>query len=116
MTTSSIRPSVDGFRQFSRDGWTVVEISGEIDIACTPAIHRVLADHPSPGRLVIDLTRVVFIDVSGLTLLVAAWNRAQAGEGELRIVVTEGPVQRLLEITGYDTVFPLVGSLNDVGL
>ncbi|MDQ3484571.1 MAG: STAS domain-containing protein [Actinomycetota bacterium] len=115
MTASSIRPSVDGFRQFSRDGWTVVEISGEIDIARTPAIHRVLADHPSPGRLVIDLTRVVFMDVSGLTLLVAAWNRAQACEGEFRIVFTKGPVQRLLEITGYDTVLPLVGSLNDVG-
>ncbi len=104
-----------GFRQFSRGSWTVVEVIGEIDIACTPLIRRVLDDHPPPGRLVIDLTRVTFMDVSGLTVLVAAWKRAQAGGGELRVVVTEGPARRLLEITGYDTVFPLVGSLDDVG-
>jgi len=55
------------------------------------------------------------MDVSGLTVLVAAWKRAQAGGGELRVVVTEGPAQRLLEITGYDALLPLVGSLDDIG-
>lgn len=63
------------------DGGVVVEIRGEIDIACVDRLRGELVDvvaNRRPLRLVVDLMHVTFVDSTGLGALVAGRNAAQA--------------------------------------
>ena len=87
----------------------LIAASGELDIASTAelsAIFTMAAAGPQ-DTVVLDLTRVDFIDSSALgTILRAAQQLADAGK-RLHIVAAAGPVRRLLEITGSAQRFSL---------
>jgi len=56
-------------------------------------------------KLVVDLSRVEFIDSTGLGALIGAQRRAKEFDGDVRLVVKEGQILRLLRITGLLKVF-----------
>jgi anti-sigma B factor antagonist len=56
---------------------------------------------------------VSFIDSTGLGVLVGAVRDVRAGGGDLRLVVTQPQIIRLLEITGLDEVFNVRSSTSD---
>jgi anti-sigma B factor antagonist len=62
------------------------------------------------GTFVVDMTRTLFCDSSGLHILVAAYKRAQAEGGELRLAMPAG-VLRVFELTGVDRVIPTFTSV-----
>jgi anti-sigma B factor antagonist len=85
----------------------LVVASGELDISATPRLSTVLAvaSTTRAGRLVLDLTDVAFIDSTALgTILKAAAQLDEAGT-HLAVVVPEGPVRRLLEMTNLTQRF-----------
>jgi anti-sigma B factor antagonist len=82
------------------DGYEVLVVEGEIDIATAPrmiaALNEVLAAIESP--LVVDLSSVVFMDSTGLALLINARRRmVRRGHG-FAIVCPAGPIARVFEI------------------
>ena len=80
----------------------VVVLEGEIDLAAAPEAERKIADAEArePGRLVIDLREVTFMDSSGLRVLLTAHRRSeQAGRG-YALVKGGDAVARLLDVTG----------------
>ena len=87
----------------------LIVASGEIDIAATPRLSTLLAmvaARPG-GRLVLDLSDVTFIDSTALgTILKAAAQLDETGT-LLAVVVPEGPVRRLLEMTNLTQRFRL---------
>ncbi|UNS97943.1 anti-sigma factor antagonist [Streptomyces tubbatahanensis] len=92
---------------------TVVELSGEIDLAVvlatTPQLYALTA---APARrLVADLRPVTFIDCSGLALLVDIRSRVLAGGGTFTLVCADARVLRLLRITGLADVLAPVPTL-----
>ena len=75
-------------------------MEGEIDIATAPrmiaAINEAVADVAAP--LVVDLSDVVFMDSTGLALLMNARRRVvRLGQG-FAIVCPGGPISRVFEI------------------
>ena len=82
------------------DGYELLSVEGELDIATAPrmiaALNEALADMEAP--LVVDLTEVVFMDSTGLALLMNARRRAvRLGQG-FAIVCPGGPISRVFEI------------------
>jgi anti-sigma B factor antagonist len=77
-------------------GRTVLELVGEFDLAAEPALLQELETAlPSP-TLVLDLTRVTFMDSTGLRLLLEA--AAHAREKGHRCMIVRGPgVHRVIE-------------------
>ena len=75
-------------------------MEGEIDIATASrmiaALNEVLGDMEVP--LVVDLTGVVFMDSTGLALLMNARRRATRHGQGFAIVCPGGPISRLFEI------------------
>ncbi|MFK4144724.1 anti-sigma factor antagonist [Streptomyces sp. NPDC004065] len=89
-------------------GHTVLEFHGEIDIAAAvqivPYLDRVTA---RPGaRIVIDLSRIDFLDCSGLRLLYRARGRVLEQDGELRLVCAHPLTLRILKVTGLARLLP----------
>ncbi|MFE3034778.1 STAS domain-containing protein [Streptomyces canus] len=97
------------------DGITVLGLDGEIDHQSVGALTQALAraDAAVGRRVVIDLSRVTFMDSSGVNALIAAFQSAGAAGGWLRLVVVRGAVLRTLQLVGLDTVIPFHETLED---
>lgn len=85
-----------------RDGDVLmVALSGELDLASAPDLERELrvGEETSPGRLVIDLSGLGFMDSTGLQALLRA--RERAHEAGYALSLRRGPhqVQRVFELT-----------------
>jgi len=82
------------------DGYELLKVEGELDIATASrmitALNEAIADMQAP--LVVDLTDVVFMDSTGLALLMNARRRVvRMGQG-FAIICPNGPTARVFEI------------------
>jgi anti-sigma B factor antagonist len=95
----------------------VIAVTGEIDVATAPqlreALHGVIAQ--GHATVVLDLLGVTFLDSTALGVLVGGLKRCRELDGELHIVVTDGRIKKIFEITGLNKVFPIVDTLSEVG-
>jgi len=84
-------------------------------MATSPSLRSALLQATEAGKeeIVLDLTRVEYIDSTGLGSLIGAQRRAQERNGCLRLVVKEGPLSRLFNITGLVRVFGIYPSVDD---
>ena len=97
----------------SRDGYTVAAISGDLDIACVPALREQLLGllGPHANRIIADLSGVTFCDASGLAVLIGARRRAWLLGGVLRLAAPAPPVAAVLRLTGLDVHFEIFASV-----
>jgi anti-sigma B factor antagonist len=88
------------------DGWVVVRLSGDIDLASAPTVRSRLNDVLAfgPENVRIDLGEVGFMDSQGLNILAGIHKRAQELGGQIRLVGVPDHIRRLLELTGLDTL------------
>ena len=95
------------------DGYAIVTISGEIDIARAPALREQLIGLLRPGasRLVVDLSGVTFCDASGLAVLVGVARRIGLLGGVLRLAAPTPLVSTVLRLTGLDSRFEIFAAV-----
>lgn len=88
-----------------------VHAAGEIDLANADALAAELheAERAGAEAIVLDLTKLEFIDSTGIALIVAIHQRLNdGGASRFRLAVgPEGPVRRLLELTGVEARVPI---------
>ena len=84
------------------DGAVRVSLQGELDLASARTMEERLAaiEEQAPARVVIDLSGLVFMDSSGLRVLLLADSRARERGFELVLAPGPEPVQRVFEMTG----------------
>lgn len=97
------------------NGVPVVATPAEIDITSADALGLALrkAAAYGPGPLVVDMTRTMFCDCSGLQALIAAHKRARADGRQVVLVIPSTTVLRVFAITGLDRVIPSFTSLDE---
>ncbi|CAL9330595.1 STAS domain-containing protein [Streptomyces sp. Tu 3180] len=90
------------------DSVRIVTLRGEIDHTHRDALYRELvpSEHATEPRTVLDLSGVSFMDSSGLNVLIAAHQALTETDGRLHLVGAHGPVLRVMELVGIDTVIP----------
>lgn len=100
-------------REIAQDT-TVLSIEGDLDLASAPSLKWALADLQSGGRrhVVVDLSKVSFIDSTALGVLVGA-QRAMDQGVRLAVACDEENVLRIFELTGLDGMFEIVPTLED---
>ncbi len=86
-------------------GGTTYVLRGTLDIATAPSLRARLDAAAAMGAITIDLSAVDFIDSTGLGALIGANRRAIERGEPLHLIVPEGPISRLLAITGLVRVF-----------
>jgi anti-sigma B factor antagonist len=93
----------------------VVILEGEIDIYSAPEFKEVLVNGIEGGakRVVVDLSRVTFIDSTALGVLVSGAKRVRPRNGSLDIVCTDENIIRIFEITGLDRIFGIFPSRDE---
>ncbi len=93
----------------------VFRLRGSLDLATAPTVRAALTDATDSGshHIVVDLTHLEFLDSTGLGVLIGAHRRTAEHGGSLRLIVRDGPISRLLNITGLIGVFAAYPSLED---
>jgi anti-anti-sigma factor len=91
----------------------IVTLRGELDIALAPVLREQLLSLLRRGtsQLVIDLSAIQYVDVSGLAVLVGSQRRAVLRGGSLRLAAPRPEVVSVLEATGISRhldVYPTV--------
>lgn len=89
----------------------VIVVTGEVDLASAPELDTALAKFKGQ-EVFVDLRKVEFMDSAGLRVLLAHQGRINEQGGTLKLVVTEGPVMRLLELAGVRDRFPIGPTIN----
>jgi anti-anti-sigma factor len=106
--------------QDERDGWTVLTVSGEMDLVTAPAVRQYVHDAVADGRhdVVLDLAGVHFCDSSGVGVLIAARRLMRSCAGRLRLILPPNTpsdgvshVNRVLAALGVRRLFEVFPDL-----
>jgi anti-sigma B factor antagonist len=94
------------------DGSHLIVATGELDLASTSELSAIFAMSAAGPQesVVLDLMGVDFIDSSALGTILRAAQQLEATGKRLHVVAPDGPVKRLLEITGTAQRFSLHGT------
>jgi anti-sigma B factor antagonist len=93
----------------------VVAVTGEIDLFTAPEFKQRVAAPIDAGctHVIVDLTATTFIDSSSLGVLIGAHRRLRRHGGRLVVVCSSEAIAKTFRITGLDSVFTIVGSLEE---
>ena len=93
------------------DGGTYrLALAGELDLtnAGTFTAELQRSERTEAETVIVDMSRLEFIDSTGVAVLVAAWRRAEADGRSLMIVPSSAAsVRRVLDLTGLTARLPV---------
>lgn len=92
---------------------SVVRLHGELDANQAPGLRNLLAERvlTGPGHLVVDVSRLTFIDSSGLATLIAVHKGTQAAGTSLVLACPSPAVTKVLTLTGLRAVLATAPSV-----
>jgi anti-sigma B factor antagonist len=92
----------------------VLPLEGEIDLHVSPRIALSLAQmvKKKPEKLVVDLSKVSYIDSSGLAVLIEAMQSIEEYGGKFAIAGMQETVRSIFEIARLDQVFRIYPDVN----
>ena len=89
---------------------TVCHIDGEIDINSSPMVKKSfdkLISQKTP-KIVINLSKVTYVDSSGLATLVEILKNMRSYGGKMRLACMSPKIKSLFEITKLEKLFEIV--------
>jgi anti-sigma B factor antagonist len=87
----------------------VVEVGGEVDVFTAPRLRDRLNEVVGSGQqhLIVDLTKVDFLDSTGLGVLVGVNRRLERAGGTVVLVCPHEKLLKIFRIAGLLTVFKI---------
>ena len=92
-----------------KDRPNVLQLDGEIDLHVSPNVTAVLNGMiaKKPKQLVVDLSRVPYIDSAGLAALIGAMREVEAYGGKFALACLPETVRSIFENSRLDQVFQI---------
>ena len=90
-----------------------MSLSGELDLSSAPALRELLAgafDDDHQHRIVLDLSDLIYLDSTGLSIFVTAHKRATATGVEFCLANPNPSIGQLFKITALDQFFTVLDS------
>ncbi|MBI1733452.1 MAG: STAS domain-containing protein [Gammaproteobacteria bacterium] len=94
--------------------YTVLELAGEVDLACSPDARRQILLCLDAGRnLLVDLAGVTYIDSSGVASLVEGYQTAKKKSLRFGLIGVSSAAMGVLQLARLDKVFPIHASVEE---
>lgn len=96
-----------------KEGFNIVTPVGELDVYTVPLFRKVLLKLEGDRKhdMILDLTRVTFVDSSGLGSLIEIYQKVQSAEGDLAYVINNPRILKVLKLVDLDKVFQIFPNL-----
>ena len=88
---------------------SVLPLEGEIDLHVSPEVAELLRTmtEKKPKMVVVDLTKVTYLDSSGLAALIEGMQNVQEYGGKFAVAGAQESVQHIFDIARLDQVFQI---------
>ena len=97
-----------------RDGAVIVGFSGDVDLQSSPEARKILLECVARKiPVLVDLSKVNYIDSSGIASLVESLQTARKGGGNLFLVSVSEAALRVLELARLDKIFTICNTIDD---
>jgi anti-anti-sigma factor len=85
----------------------VLQLEGDIDLHVSPAVTESLNAmiKEKPERIVIDLSRVTYIDSAGMAALILAMQEVEAYGGKFFLTGLQETIRSIIETSRLDRIF-----------
>lgn len=91
---------------------TILVLSGEVDLRHSPSLRKALMELMLEKRAVaVDLSKVEYIDSSGIAGLVEAYQMARKNGTRFALAAISDPVRRVLQLARLDRVFTIADTV-----
>jgi anti-sigma B factor antagonist len=100
------------YQVFEEGGFSVIHLSGEIDLSNSPDVRRLVLDTLAQDRnSLVDLSAVTYIDSSGVASLVEGYQTARNRGLRFGLVNVSAAALSVLQLAHLDKVFPIQPSV-----
>ena len=94
------------------NNYTIVELDGEVDLSCSPEARKQILEYLNKAQnLLVDLSRVTYIDSSGVASLVEGYQTAKKKALRFGLVSVSAAAMNVLQLARLDKVFPIHASV-----
>jgi anti-anti-sigma factor len=95
-------------------GQAVVTAEGEVDLSAAPIFREALrnAEAMDEPQILVDLTRVTYMDSSGVYALLDLYRSYGERADGIRLRVGDGPAGRVIQLARLDSIIPVEGAVN----
>jgi anti-sigma B factor antagonist len=85
----------------------VLPLEGEIDLHVSPRVSQMLGEmiQSKPSQVVVDLSRVTYVDSSGLAVLIQGMQQVEDYGGRFALAGVQENVLSILETARLDKIF-----------
>jgi anti-sigma B factor antagonist len=93
---------------------TVLEVEGDVDVYTAPKLRDCLSELVADAQydIILDLTKVGFLDSVGLGVLVGGLKKVRSHDGQLALVYNHERINKIFQVTGLVRVFPIYNSVD----
>ncbi|MHB9035946.1 MAG: STAS domain-containing protein [Armatimonadota bacterium] len=93
----------------------IIELEGEVDVYTAPQLKQQIINILESGakELIIDLTKVDYLDSTALGVLIGGLKRMREVDGNMVLICPSPRIRRVFEITGLDKIFDIYNSEDD---
>jgi len=92
----------------------VVHLEGDVDLQSSPEARKILLECVARKKpVLVDLSKVGYIDSSGVASLVEALQTARKGGSMLFLVTVSDAALRVLQLARLDKVFTICDTIED---
>jgi len=97
-----------------RDGVAVIGLEGEVDLHHSPELRKSIQGllKEKSKKLCFDLSKVKYMDSSGIATLVEALHKLHDTKGEMRLAAIPKPIFSIFEIAKLDMVFNIFSDVD----
>jgi anti-sigma B factor antagonist len=93
----------------------IIALEGEVDVYTAPQLKQQIINILESGakELVVDLTKVDYLDSTALGVLIGGLKRMREVDGNMVLICPSPRIRRVFEITGLDKIFDIFNSEDD---
>ncbi len=96
------------YETIEKDNYTIIMLTEAVDMSCSPTARQIILDALSRKQnLMVDLSKVTYIDSSGVASLVEGFQTAKANKLQFSLIGVSDAAMMVFKLARLDKIFPI---------
>jgi len=90
-----------------KDNYSIIMLTGDVDMSSSSDARKQILDSLTKKNVMVDLSKVTYIDSSGVASLVEGYQTAKATDREFSLIGVSEAAMMVFQLARLDKVFPI---------